>query len=56
IGIILFTFGMLVGLYVVYHILQYGGTGGTPRVVLSALLILTGVQVVLFGFMADMKK
>ena len=56
IGIMLLTLGMLVGLYIVYHILQYGGTGGTPRVVLTALLILTGMQVVLFGFMADMKK
>jgi len=43
-------------LYVIYSILQFGNTGGIPRVVLSAFLILSGVQIILFGFLADMFK
>tara|TARA_Y100000310_G_C20696429_1_gene826062 strand:+ start:1024 stop:1905 length:882 start_codon:yes stop_codon:yes gene_type:complete len=55
-GVVFITLGTLIGLYIVYTILLTGDAGGIPRVVLAALLLLTGVQVVLFGFMADMKK
>jgi glycosyltransferase involved in cell wall biosynthesis len=55
-GLVFLTMGLLLGLYVIYNVLAYGTSGGVPRVVLSALLILTGFQVILFGFLADMKK
>ena len=50
IGLVFLTFGVLLGLYIVYVLLLTGDVGGIPKVVLSALLILTGVQVILFGF------
>jgi glycosyltransferase involved in cell wall biosynthesis len=55
-GVVFITPGLLIGLYVVYSVLQTGDAGALPRVVLSALLILTGVQIILFGFLADMKR
>jgi len=48
--------GFLIGLFVLYKILTTGGAGGIPRVILSALLIMSGVQTVLFGFLADQNK
>ena len=56
IGLSLMFLGALLGIFIVYTIITTGGAGGTPRVVLSMLLILVGVQVGLFGFLADMKK
>jgi glycosyltransferase involved in cell wall biosynthesis len=55
-GIIFITAGLLLGLWVLYLVIANGDVGGLPKVILSALLLLTGVQVVLFGFLADMKK
>jgi glycosyltransferase involved in cell wall biosynthesis len=56
IGLVFLTVGLLIGLYSVYTLLLTGNVGGIPRVVLSTLLIMTGVQVILFGFLADMKN
>ncbi len=56
IGISFMTLGTLVGLWVIYNVLQYGEAGGIPRVILAALLFLTGVQVMFFGLLADMKN
>jgi glycosyltransferase involved in cell wall biosynthesis len=55
IGIGFITIGLLLGLHILYNVLQYGIAGGIPRVILAALLILTGMQVMLFGLLADMK-
>jgi len=49
-------FGLVIGLFIVYHIITTGNAGGVPRVILSALLILTGAQIVFFGFLADMQR
>lgn len=46
--------GMILGGWVFYSVITTGGVGGIPRVILSALLILTGLQMILFGFLADM--
>jgi len=54
IGSGLFISGLLIGLWIVYHFINYEKVGGTPRVVLSALLMLTGLQIIIFGFLADM--
>jgi len=56
IGGLFFTVGVLIGLFVLWNILTTGIAGGIPRVILSALLILSGIQVWLFGFLADMHK
>lgn len=56
IGIIFLAMGTLLGLYIIDTVLTQGITGGTPRVILSALLILVGIQIILFGLLADMKK
>lgn len=56
IGGILFLLGVFLGLYVFYNVITTGRAGGVPRVILSALLILSGIQIILFGFLADMWK
>ncbi len=52
----LFFLGLILGLYIFSIFLSTGGVGGIPRVILSALLVLTGIQIILFGFLADMIK
>jgi len=46
--------GILSGIFIIKTFLQTGAVGGVPRVVLSALFIMTGLQILLFGFLADM--
>jgi hypothetical protein len=56
IGLFLFGAGFLLGLYIIWTIYATGNAGGIPRVIFSALLMLTGIQIVLFGFLADMNQ
>lgn len=56
IGITMITLGLLICLYILYYYLNYGIVGGIPRVILSAMLILSGIQIIIFGLLADMKK
>ena len=56
IGLGFLTLGFLLGLYIVFMIITTGSPGGIPRVILSMSLLLTGVQIGLFGFLADMRK
>jgi len=56
IGITLVLLGGILGLYILGRIIIVGNAGGIPRVVLSALLILTGIQIISFGFLADMQR
>ena len=56
IGITLLALGSLIGLWVLYNFLSQGVVGGLPRVILSAILILAGIQIILFGLLADMKR
>jgi len=53
-GSTLLGLGIIIGIIIVVNILKTGVAGGIPRVILSALLILTGIQIILFGFLADM--
>jgi glycosyltransferase involved in cell wall biosynthesis len=50
------TIGLLLGIWILITLLNTGGVGGIPRVILSALFIMTGVQIMLFGFLADMNR
>lgn len=54
IGLSFIGIGVLLGLYILYNVLAYGNAGGIPRVILSMLMIMIGVQIGLFGFLADM--
>ncbi len=56
IGVALFTLGVLSSLWILYNYLDTGMVGGIPRVILAAMLILAGIQIMLFGLLADMKK
>ncbi len=56
IGIFLLTIGSLLSLWVLYNFFTEGIVGGIPRVILAAMLILAGIQVILFGLLADMKN
>jgi glycosyltransferase involved in cell wall biosynthesis len=52
----LFFVGFIIGLIIIYKVITTGAVGAIPRVVLSALLIISGIQVILFGFLADMLR
>ena len=56
IGLIFILAGFLLGLFILYRIITVGSAGGIPRVILSMLLILVGIQIAFFGFLADMYK
>ena len=48
--------GILLGVWIIITLLRTRVVGGIPRVILSALFIITGIQIVLFGFLADIRK
>ncbi len=56
IGVTFIFAGFLLGLFILYNILVNGNVGGIPRVILTVLLIITGIQIGLFGFLADMQR
>jgi glycosyltransferase involved in cell wall biosynthesis len=56
IGTFFISLGFLLGIWILTTLYQTGGVGGIPRVILSALFIITGIQIFLFGFLADMYK
>lgn len=54
IGLTFFSIGALLGAWLVYRFILFGNVGRLPTTVLSALFMLVGIQIVLFGFLADM--
>ncbi len=56
VGSFLFLIGLGLGAWIIVTLVQTGGVGGIPRVILSGLFITTGIQIILFGFLADMIK
>jgi glycosyltransferase involved in cell wall biosynthesis len=56
IGLIFVSIGLVLGFYILYFLMRHGHVGGIPRVILSMLLIMIGVQIIVFGFLADMQK
>lgn len=56
VGLLFILCGVLLSMYITYSFLVTGLVGGLPRVVLATLMILTGIQIVLFGFLADMRR
>lgn len=55
-GLLFIFLGLVLGLSLVYLFLKTGKVGHIPSTILSMLLITVGVQVILFGFLADMMK
>ncbi len=56
IGISIILLGVLIGLRLIYFFVTTGKVGHLPSVILTAIFIITGLQVILFGFLADMKN
>ncbi|MHA1265184.1 MAG: glycosyltransferase family 2 protein [Candidatus Helarchaeota archaeon] len=55
IGVLMMLIGTLIGLYIVYEFFVLGTfETGQRLVTLAALMIMSGIQVLLFGLMADM--
>lgn len=54
-GISIFL-GLLFGIWILVTLLKTGSVGGIPRVILCVLFIMAGIQIVLFGFLADMNR
>ncbi len=48
--------GLIIGLYLIYQWFTIGYVGSTAKPILSVLFLTTGLQLILFGFLADMKK
>ncbi len=56
IGTMSMLIGMVLGLYLLYLHFTTGITGHIPLIVLTSLTLMAGLQVILFGFLADMLK
>jgi glycosyltransferase involved in cell wall biosynthesis len=56
IGLSFLVLGMILGMWIIYTWITTGGVGALPRVILSMLLVIAGIQIGLFGFLADMNK
>jgi len=55
-GFLFFGVGLLIGLWILYTLFTTGSVGALPRVMLSVLFLSIGVQIYLFGFLADMNR
>jgi|SRR3989344_7326945 len=55
-GLFLFSMGILIGLYFIFLHLTSGIKGHLGLLFLMLLLIFSGIQIILFGFLADMNK
>lgn len=56
IGMALILAGAAIGSWLVYRFITYGAIGKTPSLILTLLLIIAGLQFILFGFFADRKR
>jgi len=55
-GLVLLSLGVLIGLYFIYLHLTTGIKGHIGLLFLMLLFIFSGIQIILFGFLADMNK
>ncbi|MBS3142916.1 glycosyltransferase family 2 protein [Candidatus Woesearchaeota archaeon] len=56
IGLFFFSIGMGVGLWLVYLFITTGAIRRVPTAILSVMLVMVGIQILLFGFLADMNR
>ena len=52
-GLLFIVLGLILGVYLVSLFLIYGRIGHLPLTILTMLLIMVGIQISLFGFLAD---
>ena len=55
-GFVFLIAGFAIGLFILYSLYKTGTVGGLPRVMLSVLLLSIGMQIILFGFLADILR
>ncbi|MBS3166641.1 glycosyltransferase family 2 protein [Candidatus Woesearchaeota archaeon] len=55
IGLSFFSIGFIIGLFLVYKFIKTGIIGHIPLTILSLLFIIIGIQIIIFGFLADMR-
>ncbi|MBI2667383.1 glycosyltransferase [Candidatus Woesearchaeota archaeon] len=55
-GLLFLSIGLLIGIYLFSLFIITGKVGHLPLTMVSVLLILLGVQIIFFGFLADMRK
>ena len=55
-GLIFILLGILIGIWIIYSLITTGTVGGLPRVMLCVLFISLGMQIILFGFLADILR
>ncbi len=56
IGLAFLSVGVVIGLWLVYLFITTGRIGKIPSAIVSMLLIIVGIQIISFGFLADMIK
>ncbi|MBS3116486.1 glycosyltransferase family 2 protein [Candidatus Woesearchaeota archaeon] len=56
IGALFIIIGFLIGAWLLYRLFTLGYIGRYPSIILSGLFITMGIQVILFGFLADMMR
>ena len=56
IGLSFLIIGLIFGIYLISRFLIIGSIGHLPLTILTMLLLVIGVQIILFGFLADMRK
>jgi glycosyltransferase involved in cell wall biosynthesis len=56
IGFFFIFLGLILGIWIFLTLLDTGDVGGIPRVILCALCFMTGIQIISFGFLADMER
>ena len=55
-GFLFLCTGVALGIWILTFFIYNGNVGGLPRVIFSTLFIIIGIQIFLFGFLADMVK
>lgn len=56
IGLMFLLPGLAVGSWLLYRFFTLGYVGKTPSLILTLLLVIIGLQLILFGFIADVKR
>jgi|SRR3989344_3089272 len=56
IGLLLMSIGFIFGIYLIYLHFTTGITGHIPLIIFTTLTLIVGLQIVSFGFLADMLK
>ena len=56
IGMLIFSVGVIIGLRLVYLHLTSGIVGHFALIMLDILILSIGLQIIIFGFLADMSK